>query len=618
MNKKLSRNVWWMLLTLLVGCSDDKKGEMVLPESNLTINPETELVFQQAGASMPLSISTNRNWTVMKGEGSWYRVEGDESGEPGEFSVNVVATENGGIEKRESKIAIQAGTEKKELNVIQFGSEPDLVLTEKEINVEYQGGIREFIVNSNTDVELSAVDDWLRLPEKTYIMDNTVSNIFTVYCMPNDNEKRTGKLIVKAGSKEDYISFVQEGWKAEVILEREEVVVGGMKKLCEVMLTASGDWTIEYEGGNRPGWITDAPQGGKKGAFVLSFELDQNLEAIQRTCQVLIRCGSLTKPLTIVQLPVLKRERDSLALQAIYRAANSHGNDTWNFDSAISKWNGVKLEDDRVVGLHLHEWTFYKIPVELGELDGLTEMTFSYCLFNDPKLPDEVGNWSKLDNFSCIGTQSVIFPETVKGWSHLGTLYMSGDYFRGMTLEGAVLPDILCGISTLHTVSFYHSDLKELPEALAQSNVEILVVETGQLTQIPDFLGKMTKLFSLLIRNCPVGTPVPVKVFDAPVLRSCNLSHDGLTGTIPEEVYSSSSLYELNLAANNLTGDLSEALVDSGIQMFDVVQNRLGGIGKKLSERIKLDPRFIDTRAWNGNAQICRQQENYGWSNCEN
>ena len=605
-------------MTLLVGCSDDKKGDMVLPESTLTINPETELVFQQQGESASLSINTNRNWIVAKGEGNWYRIEGEESGEPGEYSVNVVTAENKGIEKRESKIAVQAGTEKRELSVIQFGSEPDMVFPEKEINIGYAGGAREFVVNSNTDVEISTVDSWIGLPVKTYTMDNTVSNVFRVFCLPNDGEKRTGKLIVKAGTKEDYISVVQERWKAEIMLEREEVVVGGMKKQCEVLLSVSGDWTIGYEGGSRPEWITDALQGGNKGSVVLSFVLAQNLEATQRTCQVLVHCGDLTQPLTIVQLPVLKRERDSLALQAIYLAASSHGNDTWNFNSDISNWKGVTLQDDRVVGLHLHEWKFDEIPVAFGELDGLTEMTFAYCQFNDPQLPDEVGNWNKLDYFTCIGSQSVIFPETVRGWSSLETLHMAGDYFKGMTLEGSVLPDALCEIPTLHSVYFYHSDLKELPAALAQSNVELIVVETGQLTQIPDFLGEMTKLFSLLIRNCPVGTPVPEKIFDAPVLRSCNLSHDGLTGTIPEKAYSSSSLYELNLAANNLEGDLSEALVDTGIKMFDVTLNKLGGPGKELSKRIKADPRFADTRAWNGTAQICKQQENYGWSNCDN
>lgn len=617
MNRWLYKNGWWLLFAMLVGCSDDDKGEAVLPESNLTVDPETEIVFQQAEESTALSINTNRNWVIAKGEENWYRIEGEVSGEPGEYSVNVVASENGGVEKRESKISIQAGTEKKELNIVQFGSEPDMALPEKEITVDYQTGIREFIVNSNTTVEFSTTDNWLHLIEK-YSADTKVSNVYRIAYDENTGTERSGKLTVKAGAKEGQISFVQKAWKAEIFLDRDQLVIGGMKEYGEVLLETSGSWTIEYEGGEKPQWITDAPQSGSEKSVVLKFEFSRNQDSEQRSCKVIVRCGDLAKTLTIVQLPVLKRERDSLTLQTIYRAALSHGNVTWDFAQPMSAWEGVGLANGRVTDLRCAQWEFDKIPAALGDLDALTDMAFAYCHFKDPMLPDEVSNWSLLTEFTCIGEQAVRFPEAVRGWSSLTKLFMGGDFFRKITLTGVVLGKELCEIPTLQSIYVEFSDIKELPESLASSNVEIFILDEGQMTEIPAFLGEMQKLTFLEIRNCPVNGPIPAKLFNAPRLKSCILSHDGLTGTIPEEAYRHPNLYEFNLGANNLEGDLSPALASSNIQMFDVTMNRLGGKGKTLDESIKYDPRFGNARAWNGIMQICMQQDGYGWSNCSN
>lgn len=602
---------------MFAGCSDDDKGEIVLPESNLTVDPETEIVFRQTEESAALSINTNRNWVIAKGEENWYRIEGEVNGEPGEHSVNVVVSENGGVEKRESKISIQAGREVKELSVVQFGSEPDMALPEKEITVDYQTGIREFVVNSNTTVEVTTTDGWLQLLEK-YSMDNKVSNVYRVAYGENTGAKRSGKLTVKAGTKEEQISFVQEAWKAEIFLDQDQLVVGGMKEYGEVLLVASGNWTIEYEGGQKPQWITDAPEGGSEKRVVLKFEFSRNQDSEQRSCKVIVRCGDLTKTLTIVQLPVLKRERDSLALQTIYRAALSHGDVTWDFAQPMSTWEGVKLTNGRVINLRCAQWEFDKIPTALGELDVLTMMTFAYCHFKDPMLPDEVANWSLLTEFACIGEQAVRFPKAVREWNSLNKLIMSGDFFNKMTLSGVVLDESLCEIPTLRSIYVQYSDIKEFPEKLASSNVEVLILDEGQLTEIPAFLGGMQKLTFLQIRNCPINGPVPAKLFDAPQLKSCVLSHNGLTGTIPEEAYRHPNLYEFNLGANNLEGDVSVALVSSKIQMFDVTMNRLGGSGKILDEDIKYDPRFGNAQAWNGIVQICKQQDGYGWSNCSN
>lgn len=100
--------------------------------------------------------------------------------------MKLVATENPGTEKRVSKVNVMAGTKKQELNVTQFGSDPDMVIPEKEITLDFDEGDRAVVVHSNTKVELSTLAEWITISEN-YALNSTQ---FMMHFKNNSGEER--------------------------------------------------------------------------------------------------------------------------------------------------------------------------------------------------------------------------------------------------------------------------------------------------------------------------------------------------------------------------------------------------------------------------------------------
>lgn len=601
---------------LLLSCEDDDKVEAVLPESELTVNPE-EIVFQQAGGESGLTITTNRGWCLEKGEGTWFKIDGDEVGAGGEHAVKLVATENPGTEKRVSKVNVMAGTKKQELNVTQFGSDPDMVIPEKEITLDFDEGDRAVVVHSNTKVELSTLAEWITISEN-YALNSTQ---FMMHFKNNSGEERRGSLTVKAGTKEETITVIQKAWVANIHLSTEVLLVGSQRRNGSVILNASGDWTLEFEGGQQPDWIMDVPLAGSRGTSELLFTFKPNDTEVVHECNAIIRCGDKQITLKVIQNKSTLRERDSLALVALYNEAISHGTDKWDFSLPMTQWTpAVVVSEQRVIRLQFTNWKFDRISKELGNLTALTTLTFSLCNFNDVNLPAEMGQLVKLADFSCVGDKCLKLPPEVSRCESLKEVFLSGIFqsVGGNTeLKGTEIPEELCALASLERLTCQTTDIKELPESIANSNINYLFVETCKLTQIPAFLGKMKKLRYLTIRNCDIKGTIPVELWDAPELKSCVLSKNNIIDEFPAAALKLPKLYELILGANRLKGDLPKELVDSKITILDVSQNMLGGPDKMLDQSILEDARFKDDRAWAGKTNICMQKDGYGWNNCK-
>ncbi|MFO3726644.1 BACON domain-containing protein [Butyricimonas muris] len=615
----IAKYAFLALASLLLGCDDSDSVETVLPESELSVNPE-EIVFQKEGGETAMTISTNRGWCIGKDEGVWFKVDGESTGVGGEHSVNFSATENFGTEKRVSKITVQAGTKSQELNVTQFGSEPDMVIPEKEITVDYNVGERAVVIHSNAEVELTSKTEWITL-SAGYALNSTQ---FMINVEDNPGEERRGMLTAKVGTKEETITVIQKAWEAKISLSSEILAVGSQKRTSSVMLNTSGDWTLEFEGENQPDWIVDVPVSGGKGESELLFTFKPNETDAVHQCRVIIHCGDKKAVLEVIQNKPTLRERDSLTLISIYNHVVSHGSTSWDFSKPLTEWEGVKLNYDHpelpVGGLHFGNWTFDQVPAEIGDLDELQTLTFASCTYSNLMLPAEIGKLVHLVEFTCIGDKALKLPSEIVQCVNLEKVVFMGTFqsVGGNTImQGVEMSKVLCKIKSLNWVSFESTDISELPEELSETNVSYLRVETGKLTQIPSFLGKMQKLTYLTIRNCDIEGTIPPEIFDAPLLKSCILSKSRIKDVFPKAAFKAPKLYELILGDNLLTGDLPKELVDSKITVLDVSQNMLGGVDAKLDYTILEDKRFGNDYAWAGKTNICMQKDGYGWINCK-
>lgn len=618
MRNTVAKYIFFAFAGLLLGCDDNNKVDTVLPVSELTVNPE-EVVFQQGGGESALTITSNRGWCVEKGEGAWFKVDGDEMGAGGEHAVNFIAMENPGTEKRVSKIVVQAGTKTQELNVTQFGSDPDMVIPEKEITLDYDVVERAVVIHSNTEVELKSDAEWITV-SGSYSLNSTQ---FMLHVTDNPGEERRGTLTVKAGEKQEQITVIQKAWVAKLSVSTELLNIGSQKRVGSVILNASGDWTLEFEDGKQPDWIADVSLSGGKGESELQFTFKPNETEQVHQCKITIHCGDKQVQFTVVQNKITLRERDSLTLVSIYNSAKSHGTENWDFSQPLTEWHNVKMNYDlpelRVSGLYFGSWEFERVPAELGDFDELASLTFFSCTVGDQMLPAEIGNLKKLKDFTCIGDKCIKFPPEIAQCENLSIVRFAGVFQSeggNIFMTGTEMSEDLCKIKGLDRVSFEWTDLRTLPEGLGNTNVSYLYVESGKLSEIPEFLGDMQKLKYLTIRNCEITGKIPAGIFNAPVLMSCILSKNNISDVFPAAALKA-KLHELILGDNRLTGDLPKELVQSTIYVLDVSQNMLGGVGAKLDQSILEDKRFDAAYGWCGSTNICMQKDGYGWVNCK-
>lgn len=95
---------------------------------------------------------------------------------------------------------------------------------------------------------------------------------------------------------------------------------------------------------------------------------------------------------------------------------------------------------------------------------------------------------------------------------------------------------------------------------------------------IPESLGSLSKLQSLLLYQNSLSGPIPDSLGSLRVLYTLDLSNNELSGPIPSSLGSSSNLRSINLSNNNLTGPIPESFVSfTFLKTLFLYQNNLSG-----------------------------------------
>lgn len=208
------------------------------------------------------------------------------------------------------------------------------------------------------------------------------------------------------------------------------------------------------------------------------------------------------------------RERDSLALVALWNATHENGpwTNEWDLNLPMETWHGVFLNADGCVSTLIPTANNLagNIPPEIGDLDNLIRLDFTFNSLNGV-IPDEIGNLSQLIRL----------------------------HLHGNRLSGNI-PATLGNLSNLTELTIYWNQLTgSIPETLGNlSKLTDLSLSSNQLTgNIPETLGNLTNLTLLILND--------------------NL----LSGSIPNELGNLSELNQLWLMQNNLEDCYSDGLL---------------------------------------------------------
>ncbi|CAN0152417.1 unnamed protein product [Ectocarpus sp. 4 AP-2014] len=278
---------------------------------------------------------------------------------------------------------------------------------------------------------------------------------------------------------------------------------------------------------------------------------------------------------------MVSTDRD--ALLALYNATRGGGwtqNANWNTDAALSRWHGVRVNDqDRVVELNLRGNNLSgPIPKELGALSALRELRLDSNQLSGHIPPRLllIGDLGALQHLSLYNNKLAgSIPPELGMLAALRMLILGGNQLTGH------LPKELGALSKLQVLDLRFNKLTgPIPKELgALSRLEKLWLYNNNLTgPIPPELGKLSSLIRLELFNNKLSGSIPPEVGKLAALQCLNLSNNQLTGSIPPQLGNLAALKDMWLGGNNLTGSVPTNLVKlSNLRSLIVDRNRFSG-----------------------------------------
>lgn len=641
------KNIGWgvsLLGLFLAGCGDDDKADAVQPVSELTLSG-TDIVFDRQGGVKSFGLSTNRGWAVIRNDGEWVAVKGENTGEAGSCQVELEAAANLEPKSRKAKFTVSAGRESQELEFTQFGTDPEVIIANEKLITDCEGGMFPVMVNSNVYPLTVTTDGWQAIATSAY---QSASNMYMVQVFANSGEERVGKIVFAAEGASDTLTVVQGAYEFHCNILENKLKVSALSESASVTLKVNHDWTLDWTDG-KPDWVIGVkPVQGKAGESVkIDFTLKANTEigASLRTVDFRINSGTDNEAMQLVQAePVISdngtRETDSLALVEFYTHLVGT-KPVWDFTLPMEEWgpmpkgDGVVYalkfnSDGRVIGLNLYQFTVDgEMPEALGRLPLLRELTFVRLACRNMKFPATFGALKELQKLS-IATSAEGGTLELPDMSGNTALYQIDILGLNPFFGECEIPEVtnMSEVqlpSNLEKMTLEYVNLGELPDLSVCRDLALLRVLGSDITRFPAELANCSKLYSLTLKECRLTGELP-DVFTNTVLTTFDITSNQMSGSLPLAMFTSPHLSALRFASNNFTGTLPKELSTvSVINQFSCENNKLGGDGEMLPQELLLDERWKGTiiggggpgsGGWFGKTNICPQQPTYGWDNC--
>ncbi len=285
------------------------------------------------------------------------------------------------------------------------------------------------------------------------------------------------------------------------------------------------------------------------------------------------------------------RERDSLALIALYNATNgANWTNTWDLEQQMDTWYGVTLNEDGCVtcldldGEHGCTFNFCcsggnnlsgTLPAELGDLGSLNYLSLSRNELSG-NIPAELGSLYSLQYFYISSTDLTgPIPAELGNLSNLEELRLNGNELTGN------IPSTLGSLTNLKLMRLNGNNLTgNIPAELGQlNNLETLYIDHNAFSgNIPPELGNLSSLKYLTLSNNQLTGNIPVELANLSSIRDFILSNNQLNGSIPAELGTLSTLGYLDLENNELTGSIPAELGQlSNLTTLKLGNNQLTG-----------------------------------------
>lgn len=257
------------------------------------------------------------------------------------------------------------------------------------------------------------------------------------------------------------------------------------------------------------------------------------------------------------------QEGDSLALVALYNQCNGLNwtkQTNW-LSGPVSTWEGVAVENNRVVSLELCDWNSSvnltgQLPAELSNLSELRTLNLMNNILSG-NLPESLSSlvnlqWLTLANNQFTGTLPVSWSSLV----NLQYLYLNANQLSGsLPVSWSALVHLKC---LKLNQNFLSGPLPENWSALI--SLTWLDLSSNQITGIlPVSWSALVNLNYLLLSYNQLTGPLPASWSSLVHLIYLEFAYNPIAGTLPESWSSLVNLTQLTFCNSELTGSLPES-----------------------------------------------------------
>ena len=233
----------------------------------------------------------------------------------------------------------------------------------------------------------------------------------------------------------------------------------------------------------------------------------------------------------------------------------------WPEDEQPEDWEGVTMEDGRVVQLDLEEFGLTgAVPAEVERLSALREL-----FLNDNKLtsvPAEIGQLTSLRELYLSRNELTSVPAGIGQLTSLRELSLNGNQLTSVPAE-------IGQLTSLTGLWLQGNKLTSLPGEIGQlTSLAGLYLNGNQLTSVPAEIGQLTALVRLDLCENQL-TSVPAEIGQLTSLDSLSLWGNNLNG-VPTVIGQLTSLKWLDLSGNRQSSEPAEIeqLQEAGCEVY--------------------------------------------------
>ncbi len=270
------------------------------------------------------------------------------------------------------------------------------------------------------------------------------------------------------------------------------------------------------------------------------------------------------------------------------------------------------------------------MPDGIGSLSNLKVLNLN-GIKNMTSLPEDLTSLSKLEEFYIAYCEKInSLPSDIGSLTNLRIFHAKGSSFTS-------LPESFNSLKKLEIVKMSSMQIQGNIDKLfnGMSNMVLLHLDGNQFTGTLEWLTSMKNLKELLLSGNQIGGELRIEDMLTPNIEVLMLSGNSVEGTL-KGIGNLKELHTIDVSSCKLTGEIPAELGDLNLLTCFLNDNNLtGNLSDKLASIIKnifpkpmvsgnrlsgtLLEAIIEAYGLpNNSANICPQQEGYGFINCDN